>query len=163
MVHGMAQVTGKRHWNIGSFQPPFPFLALFVRKWEKYFDQACCMRDSQAPSLACVQTLASPAGKQKSGLPSKKEQTAFAYACGVGNGITDSAPGFSGVCVVSLQSRCVIYWGTVPGPFPRNGGRRSRNRSCIPHNGCPRHPEPQDPDGYRACRGQRRRNRPACP
>ena len=91
-----------------------------------------------------------------------KEQTAFAYTCGAGNGITDSAPAFP-ASVSSRSRRSVIYRGTAPGPFPRSGGRRSRNRPCIPHNGYPRHPEPQGPDGCRACRGQRRRNRPACP
>lgn len=73
-----------------------------------------------------------------------------------------TVPGFPGVCAVPLQSGA-IYRGTAPGPFPQSDGQRSRNRPCIPHNGCPRHPEPQGPDGYKACRGQRRRNRPACP
>ncbi len=67
--------------------------------YEGFVSAFPCVRSDS--SIACWN------GKE-SGLPSQKEQTAFAYACGVGNGITDSAPGFSGVCVVSLQSRCYL-------------------------------------------------------
>ena len=41
-------------------------------------------------------------GSEKAACPPKR-QTAFAYACGAKSGITGAAPGFSGVCVVSLR------------------------------------------------------------
>ena len=120
-------------------------------------------RERGTKVFPCIRWTASlPAGKRKSGLPSQKSRPLFHALGAQGAGRRTDSSVFSGVW--SFRSRCsVIYWGTVPGPFPRNGGRRSRNRPCIPHNDCPRHPEPQDPDGCRACRGQRRRNRPAYP
>ena len=50
--------------------------------------------------IACRET------KKRPALP--KEQTAFAYACGAKSGITDAAPGFSGVCVVSLRPQSYL-------------------------------------------------------
>ena len=119
-------------------------------------------RESITKVFSCKCWTASlPVGKRKSGPPSKKSRPLWRELAGKerDNGLSF---GFS-VSVSSRSSRSVIYWGTVPGPFPRSGGRRSRNRLCIPRNGCLRHPEPQGPDECRACRGQRRRNRPACP
>ena len=66
-------------------------------------------RERGTKEFPCMRWTASlPAGKRKSGLPSQKSRPLFAYAYGAKSGITDAAPGFSGVCVVSLRPQSYL-------------------------------------------------------
>lgn len=120
-------------------------------------------RERGTKEFPCMRWTASlPAGKRKSGLPSQKSRPLFAYACGAKSGITDAAPGFSGVCVVSLRPQSYLL-GNSSRPFRETAAEDLEIGLAfliMVAHGIQSHRTQMD---VGLAVGQRRRNRPACP